>query len=187
MRELRLAFDETIMVPVVTGENSDSWAESTGASLVPFAASTRALSVLRIAVVEDELAPDERSAFLLPDAAIRPQVRLTPEASIGVGVSSTILVDPSTGESEVRWMFLPKVATVLARLDPASSTGRRLGTRPGDQRDRVVAGLQAALGALELSGLVSAQDAEHARTRSLDLLGISMAPRPDTTRSLDRI
>lgn len=91
-----------------------------GQAVALFDAGTMAFSLLRIVVVEREISPDERVAFLWPPSVMPPQVWLTPPTPMGVGCSSTILEDPASGRASVRWLFMPAGASVLVTLGPLS-------------------------------------------------------------------
>jgi hypothetical protein len=126
--------DEPVAVLAATHELSPDETETIRAALLLaagsndpglrmgiFEPSTRAFAVLRALMIERELTSAEQEDFLHPPSVLPPQIWMTPKTSFGVGCSSIVLEDATTGQSSVRWLFVPEGATVIASLGAVPS------------------------------------------------------------------
>jgi hypothetical protein len=74
---------------------------------------------LRFTLLERELTAEEQLEFLWPPALLQPQVRLLDTDGLGLGCSSTVVVDESRGS--VRWLFMPQGITFFAAMAPLAN------------------------------------------------------------------
>jgi hypothetical protein len=74
---------------------------------------------LRFTLLERELTTAEQHEYLWPPALLQPQVRLLETDGLGLGCSSTVVVDESRGS--VRWLFMPRGITFFAAMAPVAN------------------------------------------------------------------
>ena len=109
------------------------------------------------------------------DKVDAPLLILAIAGDAAIGIVPLVAFRRPGNENEARWLRnLTRLKTALEAV-------------PEDQRARIADDIRTAIAELERAGLVSAEDAAHAQGRSLGLLGIGMAPRPDMTRTLDSV
>jgi hypothetical protein len=75
---------------------------------------------LRFTLLERELTAEEQQEYLSPPAFLKPQIRLFETDGLGLGCSSTVVVDDSSGG--VRWLFMPRGITFFAAMTPVANS-----------------------------------------------------------------
>lgn len=89
-----------------------------GAGFVVFDPVTSSFASIRLAVASVAFSPEQRRAFLRPEAPLPPQLRVGPTNSFGAGCSSTFPRATHGGTAEIRWLWVTEDATLVASAAP---------------------------------------------------------------------
>ncbi|KAA9089043.1 hypothetical protein [Microbacterium radiodurans] len=88
------------------------------AGFVAFDPVTSSFASTRLAVASVPFSPEQRRAFLLPEAPLPPQLRVGPTNSFGDSCSSTFPRAAHGGTAEIRWLWVAEDATLVASAAP---------------------------------------------------------------------